>query len=50
MCISLQHAAKESLLRPEQELTQTTSIRHYALFLVIHALVFGLGFAIAFLP
>ena len=43
-------AAEERPVRPENELTQKTSTAHYAVFLVVHALVFGLGFAIAFLP
>jgi len=41
---------KENTLRPVTQLAQKPEIRQYAAFLVIHALVYGIGFTIALLP
>ncbi|MHC2068333.1 hypothetical protein ACYFX5_12785 [Bremerella sp. T1] len=41
---------KETALRPVTEFAQKPEVRQYAAFLVIHALVYGIGFTIAFLP
>ncbi|QDU73564.1 hypothetical protein Pan97_05400 [Bremerella volcania] len=41
---------KENTLRPVTQLAQKPEVRQYATFLVIHALVYGIGFTIALLP
>ncbi|MBA2113015.1 hypothetical protein HOV93_01610 [Planctomycetes bacterium FF15] len=41
---------KEIALRPVTQLAQKPEVRQYATFLVIHALVYGIGFTIALLP
>jgi len=41
---------KENPLRPVTQLAQEPEVRQYAAFLVVHALVYGIGFTIAFLP
>lgn len=41
---------KENALHPVTQIAQKPEVRQYAVFLVIHALVYGIGFTIAFLP